>query len=149
SLLGNGLPIDMPVGPDYILGPGDDVDINIWGSLFQRIHRVVDPSGQIDLPESGTVMVAGRTLADAEKSIISILRRQVRAVKVHVSLKRIRSVRVYVVGDVLQPGPYDVSSLSTAPNALITAGGPPVRGSLRTIKHYRADKLVSDIDLYD
>ncbi len=143
------LPVDLPVGGDYVLGPGDTLKITIWGSISREIGAAVDPAGQVSLPDAGTVMVAGSTLAEAQKLIQTALSRQLKSVNVDVSLSRLRTVRVYVVGDVEHPGAYDISSLSTALTALYQAGGPTVRGSLRTIRHYRGKKLVREIDLYD
>lgn len=143
------LPMDIPVGPDYVLGPGDGLNIELWGAVSQRIRRVVDRQGQVGLPEVGTVQVAGRTLGDVQHMVQSILRTQFRDVEADVSLGRIRTVRVYVVGDVEQPGAYDISSLSTILNALYAAGGPTSRGSLRNIKHYRGENLVENVDAYD
>ena len=78
-----------------------------------------------------------------------MLRTQHRNVSADVSLSRLRTVRVYVVGDVAQPGVYDISSLSTPLNALFAAGGVTPRGSLRELKHYRGKQLVEDVDAYD
>ncbi len=143
------VPIDLPAGPDYVLGPGDGLNIDIWGGVSQRISRTVDREGRIALPEAGTVTLAGLTLAQAQQLIQKVLTPQFRNVQIDVSLTRVRSVRVYVVGDVDRPGAYDISSLSTPLNALYAAGGPTPRGSLRTVQHYRGDKLVRTVDLYD
>ncbi len=143
------LPMDLPAGPDYVLGPGDGVSIDIWGGVAQRLQRVVDSSGRLPLPEVGTVEVAGRTLGDVQRVIQAALRTQFHDVEADVSLARIRSVRVYVVGEVENPGPYDVSSLSTVLNALYAAGGPTSRGSLRHLRLYRGKQLLQEIDAYD
>jgi protein involved in polysaccharide export with SLBB domain len=143
------LPMDLPAGPDYVLGPGDSLNINIWGSISQRLRRIVDREGRIALPEAGTIMVAGRTLGDVQSDVQKALRVQLRDVQADVSLARLRTVRVYVVGDVANPGPYDISALSTPLNALLTAGGPTSRGSFRTVQHYRGKQLVQQVDLYD
>lgn len=95
------------------------------------------------------MMVAGFTLERAQVVIQEALSRQFRDAKVEVSLARLRTVRVYVVGDVQRPGAYDVSSLSTPLNALYAAGGPTSIGSLRTVRHYRGKQLVREVDLYD
>ena len=145
----NMLPMDMPVGPDYVLGPGDSVTVSLWGGISQRLIRVVDREGRISLPEAGVLQVSGRTLGDVQQSVQRALRSQFRDVQADVSISRIRSIRVYVVGDVEHPGPYDVSSLSTPLNALVEAGGPTSRGSLRTLKHYRGNQLVQEVDVYD
>ncbi len=143
------LPMDAPVGPDYVLGPGDDVTIEVWGGTARHLRRVVDPEGRLALPEVGTVEVAGKTLGAVQKEVQSVLRTQFRDVEADVSLSGLRSVRVYVVGDVKMPGAYDVSSLATPLNALYLAGGPTDNGSLRIVRHYRGKQLLQQVDLYD
>ena len=143
------LPMDLPAGPEYVLGPGDGVSIDIWGGVAQRLQRVVDPSGRLALPEAGTVQVAGKTLGDVQRLVQAALRTQFHEVEADVSLSRIRSVRVYVVGEIENPGPYDISSLSTPLNALYAAGGPTTRGSLRHLQLYRGKDLVQEVDAYD
>jgi protein involved in polysaccharide export with SLBB domain len=145
----NQLPIDLPAGPDYVLGPGDSVVVNIWGVQSNRLERLVDRQGQIALPEAGTVTVNGLTMSQAQSAIQQALGTQFQNEHVELSLGKVRTVRVYVVGDVQRPGAYDVSSLSTALNALYAAGGPTSRGSLRLLKHYRGQQLIREIDLYD
>lgn len=140
---------DLPIGPDYILGPGDSVLLSLWGSVSQTLSRVVDHEGRLILPEAGPVMVSGLTMAQAQAFAEQTLKPQYHEVHVQLSLARLRSVRIYVVGDVQRPGAYDVSSLSTPLNALYAAGGPTAVGSLRTVRHYRDKQLVSEIDLYD
>jgi protein involved in polysaccharide export with SLBB domain len=143
------LPMDVPAGPDYVVGPGDGLTINLTGGVSQRLQRVVDREGRVVLPEVGAVEVSGRDLGDLQHFVSTILRRQFRDVDVDVSLSRIRTVRVYVVGDVERPGAYDVSSLSTPLNALYIAGGPTSGGSLRLLEHYRGKRLLEQVDLYD
>src|SRR6266436_3530442 len=123
------IPMDLPVGPDYVVGPGDGLSIDLWGSVSQRLVRVVDREGRVSLPEVGPLLVSGRSLADVQQAVQQVLRTQYRDVSADVSLSRLRTVRVYVVGDVTAPGAYDISSLSTPLNALFAAGGvtPPVR----------------------
>ncbi len=145
----NQLPMDLPAGPDYVLGPGDSLVINMWGTQSTRFERTVDRQGEIALPEAGTVTVNGLTMSQAQSAMQQALETQFKNEHVELSLGRVRTVRVYVVGDVQRPGAYDVSSLSTALNALYAAGGPTSRGSLRTLKHYRGQQLISEIDLYD
>jgi protein involved in polysaccharide export with SLBB domain len=143
------LPMDVPVGPEYVVGPGDGLTIDIWGGTSQRLQRVVDRSGRVDLPEVGTVDVAGRSLGDVQHMVQTVLRGQFRNVNADVSLSRLRTVRVYVVGDVERPGAYDISALSTPLNALYAAGGPTSGGSLRILRHYRGKQLVQEVDVYD
>jgi protein involved in polysaccharide export with SLBB domain len=143
------LPMDMPAGPDYVVGPGDGLTINLSGGISQRLQRVVDREGRVALPEVGAVEVSGRNLGDVQHLVHTVLRSQFRDVDVDVSLSRIRTVRVYVVGDVERPGAYDVSSLSTPLNALYIAGGPTSSGSLRQLEHYRGKQLLQQVDVYD
>ena len=143
------LPMDLPAGPDYVLGPGDGLSLNLWGSVSQRLSRTVDREGRIALPEAGAVVVAGQTVSQAQTLIQKTLSAQFRDARVDLSLARLRTVRVYVVGDVERPGAYDVSSLSTPLNALYAAGGPTAQGSLRTVRHYRGQRLIRDVDLYE
>jgi len=143
------LPMDLPVGPDYVVGPGDGLAIDLWGGVSQRITRTVDREGRVSLPEAGPLLVAGKTLGDIQDQMQRILRTQFRDVSADVSLLRLRTVRVYVVGEVAAPGAYDISSLSTPLNALFTAGGVTSRGSLRQLEHYRGNQLVEKVDAYD
>jgi len=143
------IPMDLPVGPDYVVGPGDGLAINLWGGVSQRFYRTVDREGRVDLPEVGPILVSGKSLADVQENLQQILRTQFRDVSADVSLGRLRTVRVYEVGDVANPGAYDVSSLSTPLNALFAAGGPTPEGSLRILKHYRGKELVQEVDVYD
>ncbi len=145
----NTIPMDLPVGPDYVVGPGDGLSIDLWGGVSQRLVRVVDREGRIALPEAGPMLVSGRTLGDVQLSVQQALRMQYRDVSADVSLSRLRSIRVYVVGEVMEPGAYDISSLSTPLNALVAAGGITSRGSLRLLKHYRGKQLIEIVDAYD
>jgi polysaccharide export outer membrane protein len=143
------LPTDLPVGPDYIVGPGDGLYVDMYGSYSQRVPRAVDRQGRVDLPEVGPVMVAGKSLGEVQTIVQTALRSQFRNISADVSLARLRTVRVYIVGEVQNPGAYDVSSLSTAVNALIAAGGPTPNASLRHVKHMREGQLVEDVDVYN
>ena len=143
------IPMDLPVGPSYVVGPGDSLSIDLWGGVSQRLLRTVDREGRVALPETGPVLVSGRTLGDVQEMVQRSLRTQFRDVSADVALLRLRSVRMYVVGDVTSPGAYDVSSLSTPLNALFVAGGVTAQGSLRRLQHYRGKQLVEEVDAYD
>lgn len=143
------IPMDVPVGPDYVVGPGDSISIDLWGGVSRKFNRPIDREGRISLPEVGPLLVAGKSLAEVQESVQRTLRTQFRDISADVSLSRLRTIRVYVVGDVVRPGAYDISSLSTPLNALFAAGGPTGRGSLRILKHYRGSELVQDVDIYD
>jgi polysaccharide export outer membrane protein len=143
------LPMDLPVGPDYVVGPGDSLSINLWGGVSQRLLRAVDREGRLALPEAGPLLVSGKSLGEVQEAVQRVLRTQFRDVSADVSLLKLRTVRVYVVGEVAAPGAYDVSSLSTPLNALFAAGGITSRGSLRRLEHYRGKQLLEEVDAYD
>ena len=143
------IPMDLPAGPDYVVGPGDGLSVDLWGGVSQRLYRVVDREGRVSLPEVGPIEVSGKSLAALQQTLQQILRTQFRDVSADVSLARLRTIRVYEVGDVAKPGAYDISSLSTPLNALFVAGGPTQRGSMRILKHYRGTQLVETVDMYD
>jgi len=142
-------PLSVPVGPDYVIGPGDELVVDYWGSSSQHLQRTVDREGRISIPEACALVVAGRTLGEVRQAIQKQLSQQLRGISVDVTLGKLRTVRAYVVGDVKNPGAYDISSLSTALSALIAAGGPTDTGSYRTVRHYRGKALVEEVDLYD
>ena len=143
------IPMDLPVGPDYTVGPGDGLAIDLWGGVSQRMLRVVDRQGRIALPEAGPLLVSGKTLGEVQTTVQEVLRSQYRDISADVSLSRLRTIRVYVVGEVGEPGAYDISSLSTPLNAIVAAGGVTQRGSLRSLKHYRGKQLIEVVDAYD
>lgn len=140
---------DIPADSNYVLGPGDSVDITLYGSVNQKFTRVVDHQGRVLMPEVGSVMVAGKSIDAAQQLVFSALDRVYNGVKVDLSLSKVRVVRIYVVGEVARPGAYDISALSTALSAVIAAGGPTQSGSYRTLKHFRGKDLVEEVDLYD
>lgn len=146
---GRETPLDVPAGPSYVVGPGDNISIDLWGGISQSFTRTVDREGRLALPESGAVQVAGLTLEQVQRLVTDTLKQQYRNVQVAVTIAHLRSIRVYVVGDVQRPGAYDISSLSTSLNALYAAGGPTSVGSLRILRHYRGKQLIGEIDLYD
>lgn len=141
--------MDVPVGPDYILGPGDDLVINVWGAMDSGMMRTVDRNGQIILPSSGPVRVWGLSFSQADRLIREQLARYYRGFQTSVTMGRLRTISVYVVGEVCQPGSFTLSSLSTVTNALFSAGGPLKLGSLRNIEIKRNHHTVGTLDLYD
>jgi protein involved in polysaccharide export with SLBB domain len=141
--------LDVPIGPDYVLGPGDSLTIDLWGGITQTVSRTVALDGHVALLEAGDVQVAGLTLGRAQQMIQVALKRQYRDAQVSVALARLRTIRVYVVGDAQRPGAYDITSLASPLTALYAAGGPTAIGSLRILKHFRGKELLATIDLYD
>jgi polysaccharide export outer membrane protein len=143
------IPMDLPVGPDYVVGPGDSLTIDLWGAISTKLVRVVDRQGRVTLPEAGPVLVSGRSLGEVQQAVQRAIGAQYRDTSTDVSVSRLRTIRIYVVGEVEEPGAYDISSLSTALNALVGAGGVTPRGSLRSLKHMRGKQELEEIDAYD
>jgi len=143
-------PVDnVPVGPDYILGPGDDILINISGTMEGGVVLTVDRNGEITLPSAGPVRVWGLAFPQVDRLIHEQLSKYYRGFKASVTMGRLRTITVYVVGEVCQPGAFTLSSLATMTNALFAAGGPMKMGSLRNIELKRNQDTVGKIDLYD
>ena len=140
---------DIPVGPDYVLGPGDDLTINVWGAVDSTLIRTVDRNGRIVLPKVGDLRIWGLTFSQADRLIRDELSRFFRGFQTSVTMGRLRTVSVHVVGEVCQPGVYTLSSLATVTNALYSAGGPTKLGSLREVRLLRSNIQVARIDLYD
>lgn len=137
------------VPADYVVGPGDELQISLWGSVDADLRAVVDRSGRISVPRVGTIMVAGTRYADLPDLISRRVGQVFRNFQLSVSLGQVRTVRVYVTGYVKRPGAYTVSSLSTLVNALMRSGGPTGSGSMRTIELRRGKEVVTRYDLYD
>lgn len=141
----------MPVGPDYQLGPGDELRISVWGKLNADHTILIDRDGKVIVPTLGVFHIAGLTFAEARSFIEKEFARYYMAseVKINISVGALRSMRVFVVGKASKPGSYVVSSMSTLINALFAADGPAKSGSLRDIQVKRNGKTVVNFDLYD
>ncbi len=139
----------LPVTPDYVLGPGDELLIRTWGQISQNLHLTVDRSGSVFIPEVGELRVAGLQIGQLQPFLKSRFDRVYRNYDLNVNLGQLRSIQVFVTGEARRPGSYTISSLSTLVNAVFACGGPEPQGSLRRIELKRDGKLVADFDLYD
>jgi polysaccharide export outer membrane protein len=143
-------PVDnIPVTPDYVIGPGDELRLQIWGQVNQRGSFIVDRTGSISLPEVGTIHVAGLQFTQLSDFLKSQLGRVYRNFDLNVNLGQLRSIQVFVVGQARRPGSYTIGSLSTLLNALFSSGGPLPQGSLRDIQVKRGSQTITHFDLYD
>ena len=143
-------PLDrVPVTPDYIVGPGDELLISSWGQVDIDYRATVDRNGAISIPRIGNINVAGVRYQDLEAHIKRSIGRVFTNFDLKVTMGQLRSIQIFIVGQALRPGTYTVSSLSTLVNALFAAGGPSVKGSMRSIQVKRGDKLVTEFDMYD
>lgn len=138
----------MPVSNEYVIGPGDEIKILMWGRLDATYSLVVDNEGIINFPKIGPLNVAGLTFSEL-KELIKQKAEAITGVNVNVSMGKLRTIQVFVLGEVKSPGVYTVSSLATVANALLSSGGPTSLGSLRRVELKRQGKLFSTIDLYD
>ena len=143
-------PVDrIPVTDDYLIGPGDEILIRAWGQIDLDGKLVVDREGEVFLPKVGTLSVAGLKYQQLPEYFRSALGRVFRNFDLTVSLGRLRSIQVFVVGQARRPGSYTVSSLCTLVNALFASGGPSGSGSLRRIQLKRNNSVVTEFDFYD
>src|ERR1039457_3014997 len=143
-------PVDfMQVPSDYIIGPGDELQIRIWGQVEANLRVIVDRSGQIYIPQVGQISVAGLHYGDLEQHLKTEISKIFKNFNVTANIGRLRSIQVVVVGNARYPGTYTISSLSTLINAIFASGGPMPQGSLRHIQVRRADATLTDFDFYD
>ncbi len=139
----------IPVTAGYVIGPGDEIRINVWGMLEGRWNLLVDRDGNIDIPTVGTVSVAGLTYKNLENFLKKEISKHYKEFQINVSMGRLRTIPVYLVGNVKKPGNYTVSSLSTLVNALFASGGPTTSGTMRNIQLKRQGKTIVEFDMYD
>ncbi|MBU1007447.1 MAG: SLBB domain-containing protein [Candidatus Omnitrophica bacterium] len=139
----------VPVGPNYVIGPGDTLVINIWGSVQETMPVEVDREGKIMLPKAGPLYVWGLKFEETENKIKDRLNQFYTNFKVDVSMGKLRAIQVYVMGEVKKPGSYNIPSQSTVFQALYACGGPTRLGTLRKIKIIHSDGKEEAVDLYD
>ena len=139
----------VPAPDNYILGPGDEVQLQVSGPQDFSTSLVLDRNGQVNLPKLGPVTLAGVAVRDLEKTLTSHLGKIFTNFKASATLGRLRGIQVYVVGQAQQPGTFQLSSLSTLVNALFASGGPSANGTMRAIELKRGGKTITTLDLYD
>jgi polysaccharide export outer membrane protein len=140
---------DIPVPADYVIGPGDVIEVQLFGKDNQQYSLVVTRDGRISFPEFGAIPVSGMRFTDLRADLEKRVAEQMIGVKASISMGALRSIRVFVLGDVTRPGSYTVSALSTMTNALFVSGGIRPIGSLRNVQLKRNGRLVTRLDLYD
>jgi polysaccharide biosynthesis/export protein len=140
---------DIPVPSDYRIGPADNVTVELFGKRSARYQLVVNREGALSIPEFGPIQVTGLTFDEMRREIDQRVSGQMIGVRASVTMGELRSVRIFVVGDVKRPGSYTVSSLSTITNALFASGGISPIGSLRNIQLKRGGATVTTLDLYE
>lgn len=145
-----------PIDPGYLIGPGDILRLSVWGETEFQYQLEVDPQGNIFIPTAGQVFVSGTSYEALQKKLTIYLSKFYEGLMtdpptifLDVSLTKLRPIRIFVTGEVKNPGGYNISSFATVFNALYAVGGPMVSGSLREIKVIRNNKLIATVDLYD
>ena len=139
----------IPIPVDFVLGPGDKLNIQYFGSVNTKEEVVISRSGVIDLPQIGPIGIAGLTLLEAQNKLMKLVSSSMIGTEVSLNISELRSITVYVLGEAYKPGSYTVSSLSSLTNALFVSGGVNERGSVRNIEIKRGGKTIHKYDLYD
>ncbi|WP_038249477.1 SLBB domain-containing protein [Ghiorsea bivora] len=140
---------DVPVPAEYVLGPGDELEIQLFGQQNDVFTLVVDREGSVAFPNIGPLTLAGLSFSEAKAFLAEQVGDKMVGVSASVSMGKLRSIRVFALGEVERPGSYVVSGLATLSHALFVSGGVKKIGSLRRVQLKRQGKLVSTLDLYD
>jgi len=140
---------DVPVPSEYVLGPGDEIKVQLFGKENSKFSMTVDREGVIAFPDIGPLTVASMRFAEARAFIAQQIKQKMIGVSASITMGQLRSIRVFALGEVARPGSYVVSGLATLSNALFVSGGVKKTGSLRNIQLKRAGKVVATLDLYD
>ena len=140
--------LNVPVPTSYVIGPGDELDVQIWGQVNVDLHASVDRDGAIYVPKVGSITVAGVHYGDLRGFLQERIARIYRNFHIAVTLGKLRAIDIYVTGDARAPGRYTISSLSTLVNAIFATGGPSSAGSMRHIELERDGQVITDFDIY-
>ncbi|WP_192022367.1 SLBB domain-containing protein [Shewanella sp. WPAGA9] len=140
---------DVPVPSDYLVGPGDTVNVQLYGKDNREYTLTIGRDGTIQFPELGPISVVGLTFVELREYLSERISKQMIGIESNITMGELRSIRIFIAGDAYKPGAYTVSSLSTITQALFVAGGVNEIGSLRNIQVKRKGKLIASFDLYD
>ena len=139
----------VPVSFSYILGPGDQLTVTLYGAKKASKTGFISREGTFNLPILGPVSLAGYTFSEAQESLKKRIKEELVGTEISITLNKLRSITVYILGEAYKPGSYTLSALSTVTNTLFISGGVNKSGSLRNIEIKRRGKLVNKFDLYD
>ena len=142
-------PMTGPVPPDYVLGPGDAVRVQLFGNVNGIYEYDVTRDGTLNLPEIGPMTVAGLPFSEFREDVNRRVKETLIGTQVTVTMGQLRTIRVFVLGDANRPGSYIIGSLATISSALYRSGGISPIGTLRDIQLKRTGKVVARLDLYD
>ena len=141
--------MNLATPQNYRLGPGDAVNIDIWGASQESITETISPDGTITIEAIGVVQLGGLSVSQAKARLRQVLGPRFQGSKIELTLGQTRTITVSVMGEVKVPGTYTMSAFATVYNALYMAGGPNEIGTLRNVKVYRQGRLLSNVDVYD
>ena len=141
--------MNLATPQNYRLGPGDGVNIDIWGASQESITETISPDGTITIEGIGVVQLGGLSVSQAKARLRQVLGPRFQGSKIELTLGQTRTITVSVMGEVKVPGTYTMSAFATVYNALYMAGGPNEIGTLRNVKVYRQGRLLSNVDVYD
>ncbi len=139
---------DVPVPAKYVVGPGDEVKILLWGRVNAQYNLTIDRNGSITIPQIGPLYVAGMTFEQMSTYLIK-QSNQIIGASIDITMGALKTIPVFILGDVKRPGAYMIGSFATITDALLLAGGPTDIGSMRNVQLKRKDKVVTNFDLYD
>jgi protein involved in polysaccharide export with SLBB domain len=139
---------NVPVPTDYVVGPGDEIVLRVWGTVNVDTRTVVDRNGQISLPRVGTFRIAGTPASQLDSALRAQVAKVYKNFELNATLGQLRAIQIFVVGHAKRPGAYTVSSLSTLLSALFEVGGPAGTGTLRGIQLRRDGRVITSLDLY-
>ncbi|KFZ36870.1 sugar transporter [Shewanella mangrovi] len=140
---------DTPIPTDYMVGPGDTINVQLFGKESAQYNLTITRNGTLQFPELGPINAVGLTFSQLRDVISEKVKQQMIGVQANITMGDLRSIRVFIAGDAYKPGSYTISSLSTITQALFVSGGVSDIGSLRNIQLKRAGKVVATFDLYD
>lgn len=140
---------DVPVPGEYLVGPGDNIKVQLYGKENKEYDLVINREGVIQFPELGPIPVMGLSFSELRDTLSQRIQQQMIGIESNITMGELRSIRIFVAGDAYKPGSYTVSSLSTITQALFVAGGVNEIGSLRNVQLKRNGNLVGTLDLYD
>ncbi|WP_288279447.1 SLBB domain-containing protein [uncultured Prevotella sp.] len=141
--------MNLATPQNYVLGPGDEVNVDIWGASQESVTESVSPDGTITIEGIGVVKLGGLSVSQAKAKLKRVLGPRYQGSNIDLTLGQTRTITIGVMGEVKVPGTYTMSAFATVYNALYMAGGPNEIGTLRNVKVYRKGKLLSNVDVYD
>ena len=141
--------MNLATPQNYHLGPGDEVNVDIWGDSEESFTETISPDGTISIEGVGLIQLSGLTVSQAKQKLKQVVGPRYQGSRIELTLGQTRTITVSIIGEVKVPGTYTMSAFATVYNALYMTGGPNEIGTLRNVKVYRRGELLSNVDVYD